>query len=735
MHERFYGVGEPLVQRQREQGIDAPAYLELVKGLGCNAFRSWMHLTELLNDPVTPNMEEVKKHTALLDRAAVLDIEVTAMSHEWFLPEGCKQRMGHAVPKRDLTPGSLYMQTMEMLETSFHTMVSLFPQVRIWEVGNEWNLNAFLHPDGFLDTDMSAPFTADEKMDIAVDMMYFAARGVRRANPKALVASFSPALSTPGLGGDMPDYLPVMYGVAWTLDKVYRRIKSGNFWSTDTDDYFDLVAWHPYVFTNRDCSDADLFLDVDEPDQLWQLFGHTSFYTIAGYGTEMNPEEYEPFAFRTFRYVQLKIETAAEPLRVLRFVYRATGYPLDVKTKFTASDPSFAPIWDISVRTLRRCMHETYMDCPFYEQLQYAMDGRSEILYTYALSADDRLARQAMDAFRRSQRPDGLVNCDAPTVSSNVIPGFSIYYLLMVYDHMMYFGDPALVKMHLPAIDAILGFFDRNLNALGLVGKVGGKLFRARCWSFIEWTERWDTGVPGASDRGCGSITMESLLYLYGLQHAAELAAFAGRTGLAEEYRRRADVIKAAVRKHCVGSYKDQPMIQDGPDVDEYSVHSQVFAVLTGVVSPEEGLRMLKTAVGDPELAQASVAFAFYLFRALEKCGWYEKTDELWELWRQMLRDNMTTCVENDTDARSDCHAWASLLCYEMPAVILGVRPAAPGFAKVKLNPQMGVLSEAEGDVITPKGVVHVAWKKRKDGSCRLDYRLPAGMEMAEQVK
>lgn len=73
-----------------------------------------------------------------------------------------------------------------------------------------------------------------------------------------------------------------------------------------------------------------------------------------------------------------------------------------------------------------------------------------------AISADDRLARQAMEAFRRSQRPDGLINADAPTVKSNVIPAFSIYYLLMAHDHMMYFGDKALVKRHLPAIDGIL---------------------------------------------------------------------------------------------------------------------------------------------------------------------------------------------------------------------------------------------------------------------------------------
>ena len=460
-----------------------------------------------------------------------------------------------------------------------------------------------------------------------------------------------------------------------------------------------------------------------------KLFGHVSRYTAAGDGTPETPETYEPYWFRTFRYIQLRVTAHDEALTISGFSYRATGYPLDVKTSVKASDSSFAGIWDISVRTLERCMHETYMDCPFYEQLQYAMDGRSEILYTYAVSADDRLARQAMEAFRRSQRPDGLVNADAPTVKSNVIPGFSIYYLLMVHDHMMYFGDKELVKLHLPAVDRVLAFFDRHLLPSGMVGKVGGPIMRHHYWSFIDWTDKWDSGVPKAYAKGDGAITMESLLYLYGLQKAAELADFAGRPGLGEEYRTRADTLCTAIRENCFGSYRGQRLVQDGPGVDEYSVHSQVFAILTGVVEPSEGKAMLQTTVGDPELPQASVAFMFYLFRALEICDWYEKTDELWELWRQMLRDKMTTCVENDTDARSDCHAWASLLCYELPAVILGVRPAAPGFAKVKIAPQMGALSSASGEVVTPRGMVHVEWTRTRDGRCELRYTLPEGVE------
>lgn len=93
-----------------------------------------------------------------------------------------------------------------------------------------------------------------------------------------------------------------------------------------------------------------------------------------------------------------------------------------------------------------------------------------------------------------------------------------------------------------------------------------------------------------------------------------------------------------------------------------------------------------------------------------------------------MVENHLTTCVENDTDTRSDCHAWGALLCYELPAVILGVRPSAPGFPKVRIEPQVGTLREASGDVITPRGMIHVEWKRDEENALHLHYTLPDGV-------
>ena len=436
--------------------------------------------------------------------------------------------------------------------------------------------------------------------------------------------------------------------------------------------------------------------------------GFTDHYICDGFGTKESPEVYEPFWFRTFRFIRFEMKTYEEPLVLRNFTYTETGYSLNVQTKADASDERFKKIWEISERTLRCCMHETYEDCPFYEQLQYAMDIRAQILYTYAISADDRLARKCMEDFRRSQRYDGLLNCAAPRYDASVIPGFSIYYILMLYDHMMYFGDKELLENHMPTVEGILQFFHRNRNSKGYVEKIGGLNGKARFWSFIDWAVEWEntTGIPPAVLKG--PVTMESLLYILGLQKAAKIAEYLDRKEQSALLMQRAEQVQEAVRTFCTG--KDG-MLQDGPGIEEYSQHTQVFAVLTDTVAGEQAKENLrKTILYKEKYSQCSVAMVYYLFRALEKTGMYELTESYWNIWQRMIDKYTTTCVEDEVQERSECHAWGALILYELPSVILGIRPSAPGYEKMEVKPVPGYLKSARGQVITPKGMVNVEW-------------------------
>ncbi len=436
-----------------------------------------------------------------------------------------------------------------------------------------------------------------------------------------------------------------------------------------------------------------------------RLFGFFDEYRVAG-NREGEVEEYQPFWFRTFRYVRMEITTDEEPLSVLGMDYAETGYPLEVKTRVKCSDERMNQIWDISLRSLKRCMHETYEDCPFYEQLQYLMDSRSQILYTYSVSMDDRMARRCMNDFRRAMRYDGTLNCSYPCNTPNVIPGFSIYYILMLHDHMMYFGDKEFLREHFGMIDNILAYFNRNLDSRGMVGKLGGRNVYDKYWSFIDWTREWNatTGMPAAGMQG--PITMESFLYILGLQRASDIMEYMGNRSMAEEYRERSEAVQKALRKYCCNA---KGWYQDGPGVEQYSQHCQVFAVLTNSIDPENGKQILAETLEHPaQYAQCSVAMKYYLFRAMEKTGLYDKTKDCWKIWEDMLSEDLTTCVEDDVNKRSDCHAWGALALYEIPAVVLGIRPGAPGYQSIEMQPHLISGSSASGDVITPKGMLHV---------------------------
>lgn len=450
----------------------------------------------------------------------------------------------------------------------------------------------------------------------------------------------------------------------------------------------------------------------------------TDTYGVAGYGTAEKPEEYEPFWFRTFRFIRLEIETVEEPLTLLGFGYRETGYPLEPVTEVTTSDESLRAIWEISLRTLRRCMHETYEDCPFFEQLQYAMDSRSEILFTYNVAADDRMSRRTMDDFFRSQRADGLINCCYPSYGPNVIPGFSIYYIMMIYDHMMYFGDKELVRKYLPAVDRILQFYRGFLGEDGLVQPTSDGGMGKRYWSFVDWAPEWEAGVPGAIQKG--PATFESLIYCMGLQYGAQLAEYLGFQELAGEYLDRAEQLKTAIRKTCSDP---DGMLRDGPAVKEYSQQVQVFGILTGVLEGEKAREIFLRTLNE-KMAKCTVAMGYYLCRALEMTGLYDHMDTVWDIWREMIANHMTTCVESPGEtARSDCHAWSALILNELPAVTLGVQPAAPGYAAVRVKPVPGYLTHAEGRVLTPKGIIQVSWTL-KDGRPDVKVEAPVGVEV-----
>lgn len=426
---------------------------------------------------------------------------------------------------------------------------------------------------------------------------------------------------------------------------------------------------------------------------------------------------YEPFWFRTFRFVQLKITTKSVPLTVQRISYRETHYPLEISTKLQLG-PRESQTWDMCLNTLRNCMHETYEDCPFYEQNQFAMDGRLQLLFTYQLSRDDRLARKTIHEFHASRRDDGLLETNFPVSFRAInIPQFSLYWILMLYDHMMYFGDGSLIRRYISTADGVLSYFDDLINADGLVG-----VFEPECWAFVDWVKEWQ-GKKGIRDmavppiyKSTGVAAYNSLIYAVTLNRAADLADFINRKDTATEYRARAFSLNTAVYNHCYNP--DLDLFTDGPGTSDVSEHTQIFAILSGAITGPEATALLKRTMDAPvsSMPRCSFAMKHYVFRALEKTGLYEEYFEcMMQPWQAMIENNLTTCPEDDVSHRSDCHGWSASPIYEFVAVLHGIRPDEPGLNNLRVRPMRDLLGRARARYTLPNRAIEVQWEDHGD--------------------
>ena len=121
---------------------------------------------------------------------------------------------------------------------------------------------------------------------------------------------------------------------------------------------------------------------------------------------------WRPLWWRTWRYIELSVENGGEPLTVNSLTANFSGYPFVQKARLSTSDAKanaeLQRMLDVSWRTLRVDAHETFMDCAYYEQLQYLGDGRLEALTSMTLSSDPRLVVNAIRTLQDTQTADGL---------------------------------------------------------------------------------------------------------------------------------------------------------------------------------------------------------------------------------------------------------------------------------------------------------------------------------------
>ncbi|KAL3452725.1 Six-hairpin glycosidase [Aspergillus insuetus] len=510
---------------------------------------------------------------------------------------------------------------------------------------------------------------------------------------------------------------------------------------TYAESYEEEPTLVPYL--RRKGNRLDTTKSIHGPQDIFELQGSEGVQHLGCYKDEETEEVISPFHFRTCRFIRMQIQVGSSDLFFKGVRIEAVNYPLSVSASLRVEPHGHEAerLWKTSIRTLANCMHDCYEDCPFYEQLQYAMDTRSSILFTYYVSGDDRLARQAIMQLGNSFQPGlGLTSSRAPTHQPQVIPHFSLFWICMLYDHMKFFADKVFLRPWIPIADAVLAYFadkvDPNLGLVITADEPG-------VWHFHDWTHEWRPyGIPPTIAR-TGVSTYTNCLYAYTLQLASHLQRYClGRDAIAEEYIERSRDIANAIQKHCFDGefFTDSLAMGSDPALDR-SQHGQVWAVLCGAAEDGETSRNLLRRSLDPSitpsgrgrLIQASIAMSFYSLRALSKVGgtiYDELFHAFWKPWHAQLALGLNTWEEDGVSQRSDCHAWGAAPLYEFMAEVVGLRPVEPGWRAIEFQPRITLYRVLEATVPFRMGsdghmcLADVSWSTADSGDTMVSLRI-----------
>jgi hypothetical protein len=438
--------------------------------------------------------------------------------------------------------------------------------------------------------------------------------------------------------------------------------------------------------------------------------------------------EFSPLCWRTWRYLQIDVETADEPVNLTRLTTVFSAYPFEEKASFHSNDATLEPVWKIGWRTARLDAHDTYMDTPYWERLQYIGDTRIQALISYTVAGDDRLGRQAIAAFGDSRTADGLTQSRYPSSLRQMIPTFSLLWVGMVHDFWMYRGDEKFVREQIAGTRTVLDWFLRRQRADGLLGKIPW-------WPFVDWGADFEAGEsPQDADGGSSMMTLQ---FVEALRYGADLERKFGDANLANVYENAAAHATYGVWKLCWN--EKYGLLADTPAKKHFSQHANILGIWLDVIPETYWKDVLPKILSKsdekfsaseetPSLTAATYYFRFYLARAIEHAGMGDEYLNLLGPWRQMVALGLTTWAESPEPTRSDSHAWSAHPNFDFLRIVAGIRPVSAGFATIAIEPHLGELKEVKAQMPIPQGMVETEYR-RTAGGLEARVKLPSGVK------
>jgi len=419
-----------------------------------------------------------------------------------------------------------------------------------------------------------------------------------------------------------------------------------------------------------------------------------------------------PF-IRAGRYIEITVTTGEAALVLEKLILIRAEYPLEIVAEFTTDLAPVQSLLERCQRTVRASCHDNLIDGPYYEQMGWIGDTPQVALTLYSMSRDDRIVRKTLEVFDRSRLTNGMIRARWPARDSLFLPTYSLCWINVLHDFAWWRHDPEFVRARLPGMRAILDGF------LTWVSAQDGLLRIPTGWNFVDWVPGWDGGIPPRDADGASGVFQWQLARALG--QAAELEEQVGEVELAARFRRHAAQVAQAAEVFWNDA---RGLYADNRSHTAFSEHTQAYAALSGLIPAAHLTRFKQALIEDKNLTHATDPFTHYVFEA------YVRLDLRAHLWPRLQRWfdydglGLLTTPEAPEPTRSDCHAWGAHAHFHLFASVLGIRPAAPGFRQVRINPVWDCLQNVSGKMPHPDGEIHFRFSTT-EGQRRAELTFP----------
>lgn len=465
-------------------------------------------------------------------------------------------------------------------------------------------------------------------------------------------------------------------------------------------DFGELICGYPRIALTGP-SGAEVTLTYDE--SLWMADGTKGHRDeVAGkhprgyqdrFILDGNTRTFEPLWWRTWRYILIETGPFEGPggVRLERLDVFETGYPLQVESTFEVDEPWVERIWEVGVRTSRRCAGETYFDCPYYEQLQYIGDTRIQALIGYYLGRDRSLQRNAVETLAWSLMENGLTQSRYPARQTQIIPPFSLWWVVMLWDQLLY-DTPLIEGDWHPQQTA----GRRVVEGYGFPGESTSSF-----WNFVDWVPDWRAGVPPGNDKATANRILWCLANSIASRLSQRLSGSDIRLG-----------------DNLLEQFLTEPggLVKSSTDADwQPSEHAEAMLRFAQLMHGQEASPWPGGSLAGANAARCTFYFSYYKHLAMSARD-DAPFDYMAELapWKEMIESGLTTFAENPEPTRSDCHAWSAHPILGFFQIVAGVTSIARGWERALIAPKPGSLRRFSARIAHPAGDLNVRFEEGK---------------------